>query len=109
MTLAYFDCFSGISGDMTLGALVDAGVSIEALRSELAKLNLPGYTITSEKVARSGLAATKVNVMLEQKKQPARHLSDIRTIIESSSLSPARRTQGDVVALVALCSVSTKP
>jgi uncharacterized protein (TIGR00299 family) protein len=89
MTLAYFDCFSGISGDMTLGALVDAGVSIEALRSELAKLNLAGYTITSEKVTRSGLAATKVNVILDQKKQPARHLSDIRTIIESSSLSPA--------------------
>jgi pyridinium-3,5-bisthiocarboxylic acid mononucleotide nickel chelatase len=89
MTLAYFDCFSGISGDMTLGALVDAGVSIEALRSELAKLNLAGYTIASEKVTRSGLAATKVNVMLDQKKQPARHLSDIRTIIEGSSLSPA--------------------
>ncbi len=89
MTLVYFDCFSGISGDMTLGALVDAGVSIETLRSELAKLNLPGYTITSEKVTRSGLAATKVNVMLDQKKQPARHLSDIRTIIEGSSLSPA--------------------
>ena len=45
MTLAYFDCFSGISGDMTLGALVDAGVSIDALRAELAKLDLPGYEI----------------------------------------------------------------
>ena len=47
MTTAYFDCFSGISGDMTLGALVDAGVSIDALRSELSKLNLPGYRITA--------------------------------------------------------------
>jgi uncharacterized protein (TIGR00299 family) protein len=89
MTLAYFDCFSGISGDMTLGALVDAGVSIDALRSELSKLNLPGYRITAEKVTRSGIAATKVNVALDEKKQPVRHLSDIRTIIESSLLSQA--------------------
>ncbi len=89
MTLAYFDCFSGISGDMTLGALVDAGVSIETLRSELSKINLPGYTITAEKVMRSGIAATKVNVDLDEKKQPVRHLSDIRKIIDNSLLSPA--------------------
>ena len=88
MTIAYFDCFSGISGDMTLGALVDAGVSIEDLRAGLAKLDLPGYEITAEKVTRSGLAATKVNVILDKKEQPARHLSDIKNIIEGSSLSP---------------------
>jgi len=88
MTFAYFDCFSGISGDMTLGALVDAGLPIEVLRSELAKLSLPGYTITSEKVKRSGLAATKVHVILDKKEQPARHLSDIQKIINGSALSP---------------------
>ncbi len=88
MTIAYFDCFSGISGDMTLGALVDAGLPIEVLRSELAKLNLPGYEITSEKVKRSGLAATKVHVILDEKEQPARHLSEIQGIINGSSLSP---------------------
>ena len=87
MTLAYFDCFSGISGDMTLGALVDAGVSIDALRAELAKLNLSGYEIKAEKVKRSGLAATKVHVLLDGKKQPARYLTDIRKLIEASSLS----------------------
>ena len=87
MTTAYFDCFSGISGDMTLGALVDAGVSIDALRSELAKLNLSGYAITAEKVLRSGLSATKVYVRLDDKPQPARHLVDIRNIIEASELS----------------------
>jgi pyridinium-3,5-bisthiocarboxylic acid mononucleotide nickel chelatase len=88
MTLAYFDCFSGISGDMILGALVDAGLPIEVLRSELAKLGLPGYTLSSEKVTRSGLSATKVHVLLDDKKQPARHLSDIVRIINGSSLSP---------------------
>ena len=87
MTLAYFDCFSGISGDMTLGVLVDAGVSIETLRSELAKLNLPGYQLKAEKVKRSGIAATKVSVIIDQKDQKSRHLADILSIIESSTLS----------------------
>lgn len=86
MTIAYFDCFSGISGDMTLGALVDAGVPIEVLRGELAKLGLPGYTVTAEKVRRAGIYATKVNVMLEKKEQPARHLADIENLISASSL-----------------------
>jgi len=67
---------------------VDAGLPIEVLRSELAKLNLPGYTLSSEKVRRSGIAATKVHVILDEKKQPARHLSDIQKIINGSSLSP---------------------
>ncbi len=74
---------------MTLGALVDAGVPIERLRAELAKLGLPGYTIERETVKRADIAATKIHVALDRKKQPARHLSDIRTIIEGSSLSPA--------------------
>ena len=84
MTLAYFDCFSGISGDMTLGALVDAGVAIDVLRAELAKLNLPGYEITAEKVKRSGIAATKVHVCLDEKDQhcaPSRgHRKDHRSL-----------------------------
>src|SRR5512142_511148 len=87
MTIAYFDCFSGISGDMTLGALVDAGVSIDVLRSELAKLNLPGYELKSEKVKRAGIAATKVHVIIEKKGRESRHLSDIVAIISGSSLS----------------------
>jgi uncharacterized protein (TIGR00299 family) protein len=87
MTLAYFDCFSGISGDMILGALVDAGVSIDVLRAELAKLDLPGYTLKAEKVKRSSIAATKVHVVIDHKDQKSRHLSDIVSIIESSALS----------------------
>src|SRR5512147_1774024 len=86
MTLAYFDCFSGISGDMTLGALVDAGVGIDVLRAELEKLNLPGYEITALKVMRSGISATKVHVCLDGQEQPARYLADIRTLLETSAL-----------------------
>lgn len=87
MTLAYFDCFSGISGDMVLGALVDAGVAIEVLRAELEKLNLPGYELTALKVSRAGIAATKVHVCLDEKEQPVRLLADITTLIEASDLS----------------------
>lgn len=88
MALAYFDCFSGISGDMTLGALVDAGVSIDVLRAELARLDLAGYGLKAEKVKRGGIAATKVHVVIDHKDQKSRHLSDIIGIIERSSLSP---------------------
>jgi pyridinium-3,5-bisthiocarboxylic acid mononucleotide nickel chelatase len=88
MIIAYFDCFSGISGDMTLGAIVDAGVPIEVLRAELAKLSVAGYEITALKVNRSGVSATKVHVSLDEKEQPRRHLGEICTIIKGSPLSP---------------------
>jgi hypothetical protein len=93
MTLAYFDCFSGISGDMTLGALVDAGVSIDALRTELARLDLAGYELKAEKVKRGGIAATKVHVVIQEQSRKPRHLADIVKLIEGSSLSLAVRTK----------------
>ncbi len=94
MTLAYFDCFSGISGDMTLGALVDAGISLDALRLELVKLGLGGYRIEAAKVMRAGIAATQVRVLLDEAKQPARRLEDIKALIAASSLDPALREKG---------------
>ncbi len=59
MKLLYLDCFAGISGDMLLGALVDLGLSEDALRAELAKLKLPGYTISTRRVAKQNISATK--------------------------------------------------
>ncbi len=59
MKLLYLDCFAGISGDMLLGALVDLGVPEDALRAELAKLKLPGYTISTRRVAKQHISATK--------------------------------------------------
>lgn len=88
MTLAYFDCFSGISGDMTLGALVDAGADPGVLRAELARLGLTGYELRTGKVTRSGIAASKVDVVIEPKDRQARGLADILGIIGASSLSP---------------------
>ena len=63
--IAYFDCFSGISGDMVLGALVDAGAELGAIERELRKLNLPGWSIAAEKVRRQSIMATQVKVQVE--------------------------------------------
>ena len=63
--IAYFDCASGASGDMVLGALVDLGLPLDRLRAELAKLPLTGYRIAATKVTRAGIQATKVDVVVE--------------------------------------------
>jgi pyridinium-3,5-bisthiocarboxylic acid mononucleotide nickel chelatase len=86
MKLAYFDCFSGISGDMTLGALVDAGCSADLLRGELKSLQVPGWTLTTEKVWKSGMAATYARVQTEDQ-QKHRSLATILEILKSSSLA----------------------
>ena len=86
MKCAYFDCFSGISGDMTLGALLDAGVPLEHLRGELQAVSLPGWELTSEKVWKNGMAATYAKVRAEDTPRH-RSLTTILDIIEKSSLS----------------------
>lgn len=88
MKIAYFDCFAGASGDMILGALVDAGLSVEVLRSELQKLNLTGYDLQAEPVVKKGIAATQVSILVDSGHTPHhhRHLHDIEQIIDSSEL-----------------------
>ena len=99
--IGYLDCFSGISGDMLLGALVDAGLPPDDLRSELAKLPLAGYRIDVAKAQRAGLAATRVTVALEEAAQPSetphRRLPDIVALIEESALPPGDRERGVAV------------
>ena len=58
----YFDCFSGISGDMTLGALIDAGLPLDDLRRALGSLALGDIELRAEKVLRTGVSATKFSV-----------------------------------------------
>jgi uncharacterized protein (TIGR00299 family) protein len=71
--LVYFDCASGAAGDMLLGALVDLGLPLDTLRAELRKLPLEGYRLEARKVLRSGLQATKVDVVIDgQKEEPER-------------------------------------
>lgn len=88
MKLCYLDCFSGISGDMLLGALVDAGADLARIEAELGKLSLSGWTISAEKVKRGAIRATQV-VIKTTETHHHRGLSQILSIIERAGL-PAR-------------------
>ena len=85
MRTIYFDCFAGASGDMILGALVDAGVSPLQLQQQIALLGVQGYSIDFEKVDRSGISATYARVRTGHE-HAHRHVSDILQIIYDSSL-----------------------
>jgi pyridinium-3,5-bisthiocarboxylic acid mononucleotide nickel chelatase len=86
LKIAYFDCFSGVSGDMILGALVDAGLELSELETELGRLPIRGFSIQAEKTTRRGIAGTKVNVATEES-HVQRHLQDINDIVDRSALS----------------------
>jgi len=116
MKILYYDCFSGISGDMNLGALLDLGIDEKYLIDELGKLKLPGYEIKVSRDSRKGIEGTKVDVILQEKQhhehlhdenevghshghigenhihQDQRNLKDIQEIIESSVLSSKVKT-----------------
>ncbi len=89
--IAYLDCFSGVSGDMLIGSLLDAGLEPAALQDELAKLALPGYEVQVEKTSRQGLAATKFDV-LDHDRSTYRHLADLNRIVEQSALAEGVKT-----------------
>jgi len=89
MRTLYFDCFAGISGDMTLGALVGAGADARALKEQLALLDLAGYEIGFEEVDRSDINATRAVVRLMKEEHHHRHLADIHEIIRRSRLADA--------------------
>src|SRR5262245_30450436 len=89
MRIGFLDAFSGISGDMLLGAIVDAGVPLETLAAELAGLDLPGYHLSATPVTRAGIAAAKVDVVLEDAPQPERHLADVLEIVNAARLPDA--------------------
>lgn len=93
MKIAYFDCFSGISGDMSLAALLAAGGDERVLRESLARLGVGGYELTVRKVKCEGIMAVDVDVILtDTDKGHGRHLSDIRQIIDAAEL-PARAAE----------------
>jgi uncharacterized protein (TIGR00299 family) protein len=87
MKTAYFDCFSGISGDMVLGALVDAGCNLAQIEAELRRLPISGWKISAEKVRRGGLAATRVLVETSEHHHH-RSLSTILNLIQQAGLPP---------------------
>ncbi len=88
MTIAYFDCFSGISGDMCLGAIVDAGLPLQELEKELKKIPVTGYRLSVEKVDRGHVEGSKVDVLLKpgSKVHAVKKWKDVRKIIQDSEL-----------------------
>jgi uncharacterized protein (TIGR00299 family) protein len=86
MRILYYDCFSGISGDMNLGAMIDLGIDKDFLIGELNKLNLKGWELIVQKDQRHGIFGTKVTVQQPRHEHVHRHLSDIENIINNSVL-----------------------
>lgn len=86
MRIAWFDCFSGISGDMTLGALVSAGWPAAEVEALPARLGLDGVRVTVTPARRGPFAATQVHVAVEDQRQPHRHLHHVAKIIEGGDL-----------------------
>ena len=101
----YFDCFSGISGDMVLGAFIDAGLPLEDLKYALGSLAVSGYDVTADRVLRAGLSATKFTLHEHHAPRtthhhehddhphdhPHRTLAEIFGLIDTSALSSSGR------------------
>jgi uncharacterized protein (TIGR00299 family) protein len=86
MRIAYFDCFSGASGDMILGSLIDAGLSPQRMREELKKVSIPGVRLNVRKVIKGGISATQVIVAGKKEVRSHRNLNELLKIVERSHL-----------------------
>jgi uncharacterized protein (TIGR00299 family) protein len=100
--ILYLDCFSGIAGDMVLGALLDAGLPFDELKAALGSLAIDGYDISAERVLRAGVSATKFRVIEHPAPgtqhpapsgHPHRHLKSIYNLIDRSGLSADGRAR----------------
>ncbi len=96
MRVGYLDCFSGVSGDMLLGAILDAGLPFGDLDDALHALPIGGFTFSAGKVKRAGIAATHAVVEVADE-QPARSLDDILEIIAGSRLPPPDKERAGTI------------
>jgi len=96
MKIAYFDLISGASGDMILGALLDAGLPEETLRAGLAALHLADFDLQVRRVNKNGFSATKVDVLVKDD-VPERYLPDIEAIITQSELPPKIQQRANAI------------
>lgn len=91
MKIAFFDCFSGISGDMIIGSLLDIGLDINFVSNELQKLDLPGFKLSCDKVKRCHIAGTKLNITFDTANDKLhsvhRNFDNISTLINESDLN----------------------
>lgn len=107
MKIISYDCFSGISGDMNLGAMIDLGIDQAFLTGELEKLNLQGWELVVAKDQRHGIVGTKVTVKQTRHEHAHRHLSDIETIINNSVLDlPTKELSMKIFMKIALAESS---
>jgi uncharacterized protein (TIGR00299 family) protein len=97
MKILYYDCFSGISGDMNLGAMIDLGVDKTYLINELNKLNLKGWELIVEKDQRHGISGTRATVKQTRHEHVHRHMSDIEKIINDSGLDEKTKKLGNKI------------
>lgn len=98
MNIIYFDCYAGISGDMTVGALLDLGVPLEHLRAELAKLDLPpdSYALSASRTERRHVAGLKFEVAVHDH-HTHRHYAGIDALIAASALSDPVRERARAI------------
>jgi uncharacterized protein (TIGR00299 family) protein len=87
MVIAYFDCFSGIAGDMILGALFDLGLELPYLKKEITKLDITNYNIEVKQVKKKNINAKDVYITFDEDQQPHRSYKNIKKIIDDSSLN----------------------
>ncbi len=102
MRVLYFDTFNGVAGDMILGALLDLGLPLDHLRTELGKLDLTGYELQAEPIVREGLRGTNFHVLLTDEHVHHGHhhhraLSQIENLIQSSSLDEAVKNRAALI------------
>jgi uncharacterized protein (TIGR00299 family) protein len=87
MKALYFDTFSGISGDMVVGAFINAGMTLDVLKNELSKIPVKIFDIQTSVVKRNSISATKFDVIISQQEHEHRNLLDVYSIIDSSTLN----------------------
>jgi len=97
MRTAYFDCFSGASGDMILGSLIDAGLSAQRLREELKRLRIPTVRLKVREVLKRGISGTQVIVEGRNEKRSHRNLREVLRIIERSSLETEVKEESEKI------------
>jgi uncharacterized protein (TIGR00299 family) protein len=93
----HFDCFSGVSGDMILGALVDAGLPFKDLVRGLARLQVEGFRLAQKRVERGAITATKVDVLIEKGFRKPLTLSQIKRVLRKSGLPALVKEQSQAV------------
>ena len=104
---AYFDCFSGISGDMTLGALIDLGAPPGWLQGELERLPLTGFHLAVTPVVRSGISANLVKVEVHDSKK-SRDFKEIKSLLETCPLSETVKSNSSNIFEKVITSVLVK-